>query len=138
MEYIRKWWDEHVVTGISPEFDEKKDKEYLDIIRATDVTKDTPLEDACKESFKLAREIKELKESTGINEMEKRLKSLESSIKQEMIDTAVDKCGGYVLRKSTKTKFDEDMFAKMCPSLYGEYTITSETYTLTKEKIENE
>ena len=43
MEYAKQWWDAYVETGISPDFDEKKDKEYLDIIRATDETKDSDL-----------------------------------------------------------------------------------------------
>ena len=40
IEYATNWWNEYVLTGVSPEFDEVKDKEYLDIIR-----KSKPCED---------------------------------------------------------------------------------------------
>ena len=82
------FWNDYVLTGISPEFDEKVDKEYLDIIRATDVAKDNELTEVCEKAIALARDIDTLKKDTGIMDMEKELKSLETSIKNKMTSTS--------------------------------------------------
>lgn len=136
MQYATDWWNKYIVTGVSPEFDEKLDKEYLDIIRATDATQDNDLLKVCDDAFKLAQEIKEAKVVNGIDDMEKRLKLLETSIKKEMIDKQVDNCGAYTLSHKVSYKFDEDTFSKEHKDLYKEYLSENESYTLTKKKGE--
>ncbi len=136
MQYAQEWWDAYIDSGVSPEFDETLDKEYLDIIRATDAVKDNDLIDVCTRAYKLAQDIKELKETTGLNDLEKELKQLETSIKKEMIDIQATSCGGYKLKKAVKLKFDEKLFASEEPQLYNKYCEETETYTLTKEKGE--
>lgn len=136
MKYAEQWYHDYVETGISPEFDEKKDKEYLDIIRATNETKDNELIDVCEKALNLAVKIDELKETSGIKDLEKQLKLLETSIKNKMIDEDISKCGGYSLsRKKTKT-FNNDLFAEEQPKLYESYCEEKESYTLTKDKKE--
>lgn len=136
MQKAVEWWQNHVMTGISPEFDEKADKEYLDIIRATDATKDNDLVDVCKEALDLAIKIDELKETSGINALEKRLKLLETSIKNEMIETGATTCGAYKLTKKVARKFNEEHFAELHPTAYEEFIEEKESYTLTKNKKE--
>jgi len=138
MQRASEWWDKYIETGISPEFDEKKDKEYLDIIRATDATKDSELEDVCKEAIDLVRTIEMLKEQTGITAMEKELKALETSIKNKMIEEDISTCGDYKLSKSVKEKFNEKLFAEENEKLYNKYVETTESYTLTKNKKNKE
>ena len=136
MQYAKEWWEKYIVTGVSPTFDEKLDKEYLDIIRATDATQDNDLLKVCDDAFKLAQEIKEAKIVNGIDEMEKRLELLETSIKKEMIDKTIDNCGAYSLSHKVSYKFDEDTFSKEHEDLYKEYLSENESYTLTKKKGE--
>lgn len=136
IEYGNNWWKTYIESGISPEFDETKDKEYLDIIRSSDVTKDTPLLKACEEAFELSRAIKQAKVDNSIDEMEKRLKSLENSIKQEMIDSDTVMCGNYKLNKQVKKSFREEDFAKEHEDLYNKYIDVVESYRLTKGKGE--
>lgn len=138
MERASKWWDEYIETGVSPEFNEKLDKEYLDIIRATDAAKDSDLEDVCAEAISLARTIDRLKKDTGITELEKDLKNLESSIKNKMIEEDISTCGDYKLSKSVKDKFNEKLFAEENEKLYNKYVETTESYTLTKNKKNKE
>lgn len=138
MEYASNWWDKYIETGVSPEFDEKKDKEYLDIIRASDATKDSALEDVCKEAIDLARTIDVLKQQTGITAMEKELKMLETSIKNKMMEEDISACGEYKLSKSTKNKFNEKLFAEENEPLYNKYLEITESYTLTKNKKNKE
>ena len=136
MQYAKEWWEKYIVTGVSPTFDEKLDKEYLDIIRATDATQDNDLLKVCDDAFKLAQEIKEAKIVNGIDEMEKRLKLLETSIKKEMIDKTIDNCGAYSLSHKVSYKFDEETFSKEHEDLYKDYLSENESYTLTKKKGE--
>lgn len=136
MQYAEQWWKEHIETGISPEFDEKKDKEYLDIIRATDETKDNELIDVCDKALNLAIKIEELKETSGLKDLEKQLKLLETSIKNKMIEEDLPKCGGYKLSKKKTKTFNADLFAEEQPKLYESYCEEKESYTLTKDKKE--
>ena len=129
------WWNEHIETGMSPEFDEVKDKEYLDIIRCTDATKDTDLIEVCDKAYAINQQISELEESSGINSLEKELKTLEASIKSKMIESNLSKCGGYNLKKSVKKKFNEELFAEQEPKVYESYLEEVESYTLSKDKI---
>lgn len=138
MQRASEWWDKYIETGISPEFDEKKDKEYLDIIRATDATKDSDLEEVCRQAIAIARDIDNLKEEVGINSLEKELKALESSIKNKMIEEDISTCGDYKLSKSTKGKFNEKLFAEENEPLYNKYLEITESYTLTKNKKNKE
>ena len=138
MERASEWWDKYVETGVSPEFDEKKDKEYLDIIRATDATKDSELEDVCQRAYEINLTIKKLKEEVHIDELEKELKSLETSIKNKMIEEDISTCGEYKLSKSVKGKFNEKLFAEENEPLYNKYVEITESYTLTKNKNKEE
>lgn len=134
MQKARNWWNEYVETGMSPNFDEKLDKEYLDIIRATDATKDNDLEEVCNKAITIAREIDQLKQDTGINELEKELKMLESSIKSKMMECNIDSCSAYKLSRKVSSKFNEKLFAEHEPYVYSKYCEEVESYTLTKNK----
>lgn len=138
MEYARQWWEKHIETGVSPTFDEKKDKEYLDIIRATNATKDNDLVDVCEKAYELNTKIEELKVSSGLKNLESQLKLLETSIKNKMIETESSQCGKYKLTRKVSTKFNEDLFAQEKPSWYEAYCEPVESFTLSKEKIKKE
>lgn len=138
IQYAKEWWNKYVETGISPEFDEIKDKEYLDIIRATDETKDSDLIDVCDKAINIALNIDELKEKSGINDLEKQLKSLETSIKNKMMEDETSSCGAYKLTKKVTNKFNEKAFAEKEPALYNAYCEENESYTLTKNKKKEE
>lgn len=138
MQKAEDWWNTYIETGISPEFDEKKDKEYLDIIRSTNATQDNELEEVCDMAFNLYQKIQELKQSSGIDELEKQLKQYETSIKNKMIEEDIPSCGMYNVRKSVKQKFNEDSFKEENENLYNNYIEEVETYTLTKSKIKED
>lgn len=138
MQKAEEWWNTYIETGISPEFDEVKDKEYLDIIRTTDITKDDELETACEKAFQLHQDIQELKISSGIDELEKLLKQYETSIKTKMIEEDIPTCGMYNLKKSVKEKFNEDVFKEENPTLYNSYLEEVESYTLSKNRKKEE
>ena len=133
MKRAEEWWNKYIETGISPTFNEKQDKEYLDIIRATDAVKDSSLSEVCLQAFKLAQEIKALKISSGIDDKEKELKLLEASIKQEMMDKDVTQCENYKLTPKVTYAFNTTSFQEEHEDLYNEYLEEKTSYTLTKQ-----
>ena len=110
MQKAIKWWNDYIETGVSPVFDEKLDKAYLDIIRATDATQDSELIDVCEKAFDIAETIKEIKKDSGIDALEKELKSLEASIKKEMTTKEIASCGNYKLSKKVSEKFQWQVY----------------------------
>lgn len=138
MDFGKRWWEEYIETGISPEFDEKEDKEYLDIIRASKPCEDNDLIDVCNEAIKLALEIKELEVSSGLKAKQELLKTLESSIKETMINDNIEKAGKYKLAKKTKTVFDEKRLEKENKKVYDSYVEQITSYTLTKDMKEED
>ena len=143
IDYCEEWWKKYIETGISPEFDEKKDKEYLDIIRASQPINDDSLEEIFDRAVALEEEIENKKEKLGINELEKTLKTLKDNIKKGLIDSLQDgemstSCRSYKLTGSVKKKFDEKGFAKEHPNTYEKYCNESIEYRLGKIKVEEE
>lgn len=141
IEYCEKWWNKYIETGISPEFDETKDKEYLDIIRTSKPINDNSLEDLCDRARELTDEINLLKENLGINSKEKELKIIEASIKEGLMNSLSDgetkiSCKQYSLNGTIKEKFNEKQFAKENPKTYEKYIEKELTYRLSKSKGE--
>ena len=77
---LEKWWGEHIVSGISPEFDEKKDAEILKVLRTNSLNPESDVDAILKEAETLAAEIEEVTKT--VEEKEKRLKVLKDQIKE--------------------------------------------------------
>lgn len=138
MRKAEEFWNNYVLTGISPEFDEKIDKEYLDIIRASKPSNDNDLSTLCVEGVKLAREINELKVTSGLSVKEKELKTIEKAIKEVMINSNLDCCEGYTLKRTSKQVFDEERFSKEHPKSYEGYLIDKIEVKLSKNIKEDD
>ena len=140
LEKAKEFWDRYVVTGISPEFDEKLDKEYLDIIRTSQPINDNSLEDLCDRAKELSQEIEELKEDSGLNSKEKELKIIEDNIKKGLMDSLQDgetktSCKQYKLSGTVSYKFNEKLFKEKYPKKYEEFVEEKTTYRLSKIKV---
>lgn len=141
LEKAKEFWKKYIETGISPEFDETKDKEYLDIIRTSKPINDNSLEDLCDRARELTDEINLLKENLGINSKEKELKIIEASIKEGLMNSLSNgetkiSCKQYSLNGTIKEKFNEKQFAKENPKTYEKYIEKELTYRLSKSKGE--
>lgn len=77
---VEQWWADYVDTGISPEYDEKKDAEILKALRTTSVTPDTDIKDMVEEAEALKVEIDEA--SKAIKEKSDRYDVLTKAIKE--------------------------------------------------------
>jgi predicted phage-related endonuclease len=148
--YIAKatqWWYDYVLTGISPDFDEKKDAEILKALRTntvevTDLTFNKLVEQA--ETLKL--EIDQIKSS--ITAKEKELKTILDEIKKRAFmefregDTKVSFKGQsfeWVLSKSESTELDtESLVQDMGEEFMNKYTKQKTSYRLTTSKIKED
>ena len=133
-----KFWKDHVLTGISPEFDEKKDADILKELRKN-VTKPTD-----KDIAKLMSEADKLRVSVDkaearIADKKKRIKEIEDQVKKSMKtqfrdgDKKVEIVGKkytWTLSKSERKSLDSTKLKKELPDVYTKYTKTSEVYSL--------
>lgn len=77
---VINWWDRYVLSGVSPDYDEKKDAEILKALRTNSLSPDTNILEIIKEAEILKEEIKAI-EDNAIDKS-KRLKTLTDMIKE--------------------------------------------------------
>ena len=139
-----KFWNDHVLTGISPEFDEKKDAEILKVLRKNTVEPtDDDISKLINEADKLQAAIDKAEEK--IAEKKNRLKEIEEQVKLFMRgqfrdgDKKVEVSGKkytWTLSKSERNSLDSTALKKDLPDVFGKYSKKSEVYTLKKSIIE--
>lgn len=83
VETVEKWWKEHIDTGISPEFDKKKDLEILKELRTNSLNPETDIATLINEAEGLKKEIDVV--TSSISDKEKRLKKINDIIKKNAI-----------------------------------------------------
>lgn len=139
-----KFWRDHVLTGISPEFDEKKDADILKELRKN-VT-----EASDKDIAKLMAEADKLRVSVDkaeakIADKKKRIKDIENQVKESMKSQFRDgdkkveiasKKYTWTLSKSERKSLDSTKLKKELPDVFTKYSKKSEVYTLKTVAIE--
>lgn len=139
-----KFWRDHVLTGISPEYDEKKDAEILNVLRKN-VT-----EASDKDVAKLMAEADKLRVSVDkaeakIADKKKRIKEIEDQVKESMKsqfrdgDKKVEIAGKkytWTLSKSERNSLDSTKLKKELPDVFTKYSKKSEVYSLKTVAIE--
>ena len=133
---VEKWWEDHVDTGISPEYDEKKDAEILTALRTNTLTPETDIEALVAEAEALKKELDEVAASTA--EKEKRLKTINDIIKEHAMsqfrdgDKKVEVKGSvyvWTVTRSETTGIDKD--ALKADGLLDKYSKKSVQYRMT-------
>lgn len=133
---VEKWWEDHVDTGISPEYDEKKDAEILTTLRTNTLTPETDIEALVAEAEALKKELDEVAASTA--EKEKRLKTINDIIKEHAMsqfrdgDKKVEVKGSvyvWTVSRSETTGIDKD--ALKADGLLDKYSKKSVQYRMT-------
>lgn len=137
MDYCVDFWNRNVLTGISPEFDEKADKEYLDALRTNVITEDTDFNALLEEAESLYAHIEEVKATILADE--KRLKEIEGMFKKYAIENEVEgqeksvfKGSGmsWVVSRSEKKTLDTDRLK--AEGIYENYLTSEVSYTIRK------
>lgn len=141
MATAKKWWNDHVLTGISPAFDEKKDADILKVLRTNTVDADADIESLLAEAEALQDEIAELS-ARYIAEKEARLTAVKDMIKQYGIqqfrpdDKKVEfrtKRFVWSIGKSITQTVDKAALKK--DGLLDKYTKATESYKLNPPKL---
>jgi predicted phage-related endonuclease len=143
IEQATAWWNAHVLTGVSPDFDEKKDAEILKALRTNSINPESDISAIVAEAEQLTTEIDEV--TATVAEKEKRLKVLTEQIKKYALeqfrdgDTKVSIPGQrfeFVLSKSNTTELDKD--ALKADGLWEKYNKPKTNYRLTKTAIKED
>lgn len=130
-----KFWRENVLTGISPEYDEKKDADILKVLRTNKVDPVSTIADISKkkEIDKLIKEAEKLhtyfdKNAEKVAKMkadEKRMKELDGIIKDYLKGQIQD--GGKCAEMTGKK------FTFLCTQVAGKKSLTEDSYRRMKE-----
>ena len=139
IEYAQEWWEKHVITGISPDFDEKADADILKVLRTNSLNPKSDIEALMQEGEALQAEVDTV--TTAIDKKKKRLEAIKKQVKEHMMTQFKDgqtkveaKGSSYVwsLSRSNSTKLDEDRLK--ADGLYDKYSKTEPTYRMTVSK----
>lgn len=77
---VKKWWKDHVVSGVSPAYDEKRDADILKALRANTVNPETDVAELVREAEEIQMRLDAIAEQTEADT--KRLKVLKDQIKE--------------------------------------------------------
>ena len=140
VEQARAWWDAYVVTGISPDYDEKKDAEILKALRTNDITSDTNIDALITEAEGLKAKLETV--YATVADDEKRLKTVTDQIKKYLVgafrpnDIAVERKGGKYIWSVSKTESTEiDKAAIEADGLLDKYSRKKETFRINTKSI---
>lgn len=137
------WWNAHVVTGISPAFDEKKDEEILKELRKNTIETNSDIAALIAEGEALKNEIDAV--IGTISEKEKRLKVVNDLIKQHCMsqfrdgDKKVTVAGTkyeWIVSRTESTEIDKDALKK--DGLLEKYSKLKVGYRITQNLIKKE
>jgi predicted phage-related endonuclease len=142
IEKATAWWNAYVLTGTSPEFDEKKDAEILKALR-TNLVDTSNIAELLTEAEQLKGEIETV--MSTLDNKQKELKAILEQIKKYALsqfrdgDTKVSIKGSryeWVLSKSDSTELDKD--ALKADGLLEKYTKSKTSYRLTTSEIKED
>lgn len=145
IEYANEWWEKHVVAGISPDYDEKKDAEILAALRTNYVDSDEDVNSLIAEAEGLKAQLEQV--YATVSSKESRLKVVNDTLKKYATGQLRDgdkkvilKGSRYVwtLSRNQSQKFDEKLFAKDYPETHRQYLKPETTYRLTVGKLKED
>lgn len=134
------WWNTHILTGISPDYDEKLDADFLKALRTNELPPDTNIDALIAEAESLKAELETVYASVA--DKEKRLKAVTEQIKKKLTDAftphaiAVEHKGGkYVWSVSKTTSSELDKDAMQADGVLQKYLKLKETFRMTTKSI---
>ena len=134
------WWNTHVATGISPDYDEKKDADILKALRTNEVAPDTNIDSLIAEAEALKTELEAVYASVA--DKEKQLKTVTDQIKKYLTgvfrpyDIAVERKGGKYIWSVSKTEsYELDKAAIQADGLFDKYARKKETFRINTKSI---
>lgn len=144
--YVRpalKWWKDHVESGISPEYDEKKDAEILKVLRTNNLSPETDMAALVKEAETLKAKLDA--HAAEVAEDEKRYKTLTDLIKKSAMAQFRDgdkkvsitgKAYTWEVSRTSTSKINKD--AMKADGVLEKYTTIEDSYRITPKAIKEE
>ncbi len=132
-----QWYSNHIKTGISPCFDEKKDKEILTELRKIRPDETSDLTDILKAIALKELKIDEIRRENNLDDLEKDLKNLKDGLKRMLTEAMGEndtkaEVGNFTLTKTVRKGVDT---AKLkADGIYEDYLKESVSYTLKEKK----
>jgi hypothetical protein len=134
------WWENHIVTGISPDYDEKKDADILKALRTNELPPDADIDALIAEAEGLKAELETV--YTSVADKEKRLKALTEQIKKYLSGKftpsviVVERKGGKYIWSVSKTEsYELDKAAILADGLFDKYSRKKETFRINTKSI---
>ena len=134
------WWENHVITGISPDYDEKLDAEILKALRTNELPPDADIDALIAEAESLKAELETV--YAAVSDKEKRLKTVTDQIKKALTEAftphaiAVEHKGRkYVWSVSKTTSSELDKDAMQADGVLQKYLKLKETFRITTKSI---
>lgn len=134
------WWNAHIVTGISPDYDEKKDADILKALRTNELPPDADIDTLIAEAEGLKAELETV--YTSVADKEKRLKALTEQIKKYLSGKftpsviVVERKGGKYIWSVSKTEsYELDKAAIQADGLFDKYSRKKETFRINTKSI---
>ena len=135
-----QWWENHVVTGISPDYDEKKDADILKALRTNEAPSNANIDAIIAKADSLKTELEAIYAS--IADKEKELKVATDQIKKYLTgvfrphDIAVERMGCSYVWSVSKTESSEiDKAALEADGLLDKYSRKKESFRITTKSI---
>ena len=135
------WWNDHVLTGISPDFDETKDADILKELRKNTISVDTDIDALIEEGEKLKEDLDT--KSKAFADDEKRLSEIKDIVKKHCMDkfregdkkvAITGKKYEWVLSKTESSDIDKAALKK--DGLLKKYSVAKTSYRFTQNSIE--
>ena len=134
------WWENHVVTGISPDYDEKLDADILKALRTNEAPADENIDALIAEAEGLKAELEAVYASVA--DKEKQLKVVTEQIKKYLVgafrpnDIAVERKGGsYIWSVSRHESSEIDKAALEADGLLDKYSREKATFRINTKSI---
>ena len=137
--YAEAWWEDHVVSGISPPYDEKKDADVLRELRKNTVNPNTDVGALIAEAEELKAKLDA--HAAEVKDLSDRYKAVTGMIKDYAVeqfrdgDTQVSLPGGaYVWTVGKSTTAKPDLSKMKMDGVYDKYVSYNDSYRLTMKK----
>ena len=134
------WWNNHVITGISPDYDENLDADILKALRTNEAPADANVDALIAEAEGLKAELEAVYASVA--DKEKQLKVVTDQIKKYLIgafrpnDIAVERKGGsYIWSVSRHESSEVDKAALEADGLLDKYSREKATFRINTKSI---
>lgn len=141
--YCEQFWNENVMTGISPAYDEKADEEYLTPLRTNVIDDNDTISSLVAEAEALYAHVSEVEES--IKSDKKRLSDIETLLKKYAIEhetegqTKSEFKGNlmtWTVSKSVKSEINKKLME--ADGILEKYTTETSSYTIRKAENKGE